>query len=44
MGEKTFGEVLNGLEDPWGGPRRVWGLSGRFGTGRGTLGTSGTDP
>ena len=32
----TLGEVQDGSGDPLGGPGRVWGPSGRSGTGRGT--------
>ena len=37
MGQGTLAEVRDWVEDPQGGPRRVWGPSGRSGTGRGTL-------
>ena len=34
----TLGDFWNGLGDARGGPRRVGGLSVKFGTGRGTIG------
>ena len=36
-GRGTIGEVWDGSGDPQGGPGRVEGPSGRFGTGWGTL-------
>ena len=38
MSQRTLREVRYGSGDPRGGPVRVEGLSGRFVTGRGTLG------
>ena len=37
MGQRTLGDVLDGLEEPRGGPGRVGGPSGWSRTGRGNL-------
>ena len=41
-GRGTLREVRDGSGDPWRGPGRVGGSSGRFGMGRGTLGSYST--
>ena len=38
MGQGTLGEIRTKSGDPRGGPGLVRGPSGRFGTGRGTIG------
>ena len=42
MGRETFGEVRDGSGDATGGPEWVVRYSGRYRTGRGTPGRSGT--
>ena len=42
MGRGTLGEVQDGSGDPRGGPERIGGLSGTFGTGQEASEKSGT--